>query len=286
MKIALVLLNYNDYKTTEKFIEFSKEYNSIDNIIVVDNNSTDNSFELLKKFSSSKISVIKSDSNKGYACGNNIGVRYAKEHLNPDYIIISNPDVFFEEKVISEMVSVLQSNKDLAMVSPKIKNNGNANTPIAWKSPDYFTSICNMSIILNKLFKNRNYYSSDYFKGKISYVDVIPGSFFMIKTKEFFGIGLLDENTFLYCEENILAKRLQSRNYKSAIINDCEYFHEHSASIDKTFNSRIAKYNLLYKSLKYYNEHYLNTGKFKDFLFLLVWKISNLEKLVLSAFKK
>lgn len=285
MKISLVLLNYNDFTSTERFIKFSQEYKCINNIVVVDNCSTDNSFEKLKKFESNKVSVIKSNENKGYAYGNNFGVKYVKQTFNSDYIIISNPDVFFEQSVINKMVLALKSDSNLALVSPKIKNNYNSNMPLAWKCPDYFASICNMSIILNKIFSYRNCYKSSYFKNKISYVDVVPGSFFMIKSSEFFEIGLFDENTFLYCEENILAKKLKNKNYKSAIVNDCEYFHEHSTSIDKTFNTQLSKYNLLYNSLRYYNQYYLKTGKIKDLIFFIIWKISNLEKLLLSVLK-
>ena len=53
-----------------------KEYKSIDHIVVVDNNSTDSTYELLKENESNKIDIIKTDDNKGYSYGNNAGCKY------------------------------------------------------------------------------------------------------------------------------------------------------------------------------------------------------------------
>ena len=73
-KIGMVILNYNDYETTSNYIDMIKNYKSINYIVVVDNNSTDGSYEKLSKINSNKIKVIKTDKNKGYAYGNNFGI--------------------------------------------------------------------------------------------------------------------------------------------------------------------------------------------------------------------
>ena len=60
MRTAMIVLNYNDYETTMKFIENIINYKSIEKIIIVDNNSTDNSYDKLKKLESDKVEIIKS----------------------------------------------------------------------------------------------------------------------------------------------------------------------------------------------------------------------------------
>ena len=70
-KIGIVILNYNDYEETSNFIEQIKGYKVLDEIVIVDNSSTDNSFNKLRKLKDKKISVIKTDGNNGYASGNN-----------------------------------------------------------------------------------------------------------------------------------------------------------------------------------------------------------------------
>lgn len=285
MKISLILLNYNDYKNTLKYIDFAQEYNIIDNIIVVDNCSTNDSLEKLKVYSSEKVVVIKSGKNGGYAYGNNYGIEYAKVNYNPDYFIISNPDVYFEEDVIKKMITVYENNSNIAIIAPRVINNKNSNEPIAWKLPRLRDNICILFITLNKILKRNRYYNKNYFKGSISYVDVIPGSFFMVKAEVFYKINMFDEGTFLYGEENIISYKLKERNYKNIILNNITYLHEHSATINKEFESYSKKYKILYNSLDYYNKTYLKTGIIRNLIFLFAWKLSNLEKLIISCIK-
>ena len=107
MDISLIVLNYNDYITTCKFIENTRDYEIINKIIVVDNNSTDDSYEVLNKYSHDKVIIIKTPKNEGCSYGNNYGIKYAINNYNSDFLIISNPDIFFEENVISYMVNII-----------------------------------------------------------------------------------------------------------------------------------------------------------------------------------
>ena len=63
--MTVVTINYNDYKTVIKFIDEIKLYNNIDHIIIVDNCSTDNSYQYLLGFLSEKVKVIQSERNGG-----------------------------------------------------------------------------------------------------------------------------------------------------------------------------------------------------------------------------
>ena len=76
MKTGFVVVNYNDYETTEKIIKNIYNYKIIDKIVIVDNCSTDDSLTKLEELSDKKISIIKSDKNGGYASGLNIGAKY------------------------------------------------------------------------------------------------------------------------------------------------------------------------------------------------------------------
>ena len=132
-KVGIVILNYNDKETTKKYLEKIKDFNVLNNIIVVDNQSTDNSYEELKKYSNDKIDIIKTDSNKGYAYGNNYGIDYLNKHYNVDYIIISNPDIIVEEDVIKRLKKDLDDNEDISLVSPVIEQLGEIKR--GWRIP-------------------------------------------------------------------------------------------------------------------------------------------------------
>ena len=156
--IGCVVLNYNDAKTTVEFVQRVKNMDSIDLIVVIDNCSTDDSYIQLKILESNKVHVIKSEKNGGYGYGNNVGIDYLKDKV--DYIMIANPDVIFEEHVVSNLVSSFD--KDTAIVAPlTLQPDGKRQQPEAWKVPvikDYF------------LFssKNKNIFSSYNVSGRIS----------------------------------------------------------------------------------------------------------------------
>ena len=78
MRIGIVILNYCDSDTTLKMLNQIKDYNVLDLIVVVDNDSKDDSYEKLKKEENEKIKVIKTDRNSGYASGNKPMVKHTK----------------------------------------------------------------------------------------------------------------------------------------------------------------------------------------------------------------
>ena len=133
-KVGMVILNYNDYETTKNYLNEIKNYKNLNKIVVVDNNSTDNSYEKLKEFNNSKIDIIKTDSNKGYAYGNNFGIRYINSNSDLDYIIISNPDITVSDSTIGRLKKDLDDNEDIAVVAPAIKQLGE--TIRGWRLPN------------------------------------------------------------------------------------------------------------------------------------------------------
>lgn len=81
--VGCVVLNFNDSKTTIELLNRMKNMKSIDVIVVVDNCSTDDSFSVLKQYTSKKIQVIQSEKNGGYGYGNNCGIAF----LKPEFTI-------------------------------------------------------------------------------------------------------------------------------------------------------------------------------------------------------
>ena len=112
-------------------------------------------------------------------------------------------------------------------------------------------------------------------------VEVVPGSFLAIKAKVLKDIAYYDENTFLYCEESILATKLKNKGYKSGIITSFSYKHMHSVSINKTFK-KVDTVKIFYDSKLYYNKKYNKIGRFKECILKTAAKISLLEYKVLE----
>ena len=104
MKVLFLILNYKTYQETIGLTEKLCEEGLIDkHVLIVDNASPNNSFEILRKqFDGYKnVEVIASPENGGFAKGNNFGLRYAKKY-NPQYVCIINNDVLFSMATISK----------------------------------------------------------------------------------------------------------------------------------------------------------------------------------------
>lgn len=259
MKTGIVILNYNDYVTTKEIIERIRDYKTIDLVVIVDNNSTNDSYEILKKYESDKIAIINSGENKGYSYGNNIGCKYLAEK-GMDYIIVSNPDIIFREEDITNLIKHFENPK-IAVVSPTIIQGKEIIK--GWKFPSVLVDSLGNLKFAGKYFKKILLYNKDCYLKEITKVDVISGCFFIIKKEVLEKINYFDENVFLYYEENILAKKIEKEGLDIIVDNKVEIIHNHSVTIDKIYN-KIKKFKMLTKSQRYYHKKYNNANIIGD----------------------
>ena len=119
-RVAVLILNYNGEQHLKKFLP-SLIANSLGcEVIVGDNDSTDNSLELLEN-DFPEIRIIKLDKNYGYAGGYNKLI----EQLDNEYIALVNSDIEATQGWITPLVSILDSNTNVAAVQPKIRSYNN-----------------------------------------------------------------------------------------------------------------------------------------------------------------
>lgn len=269
-KLGIVIVNYNDYKTTIKLLENIKDYKILDLIVIVDNNSSDSSIKELKKYASKKVILLENKENKGYASGLNTGAKYINKKLKDCNIIFSNSDIIIKEEADLEKLSNTIT-EDIKVVGPNIIQNTEANK--GWILPTIKDEILFNFPLISRKFKKKILYRDSYYKQDISIVDVVSGCFFMVDGKTLEEVDYFDENTFLYYEENILAKKIKMIFKKEAINNKVSVIHDHSITIDKNIK-KINKYKILKESQKYYVEKYLKANKFQLLLLYLTNKLS------------
>ena len=268
MKVAVIIVNYNDVDDTEKYVNTITKYESINRIVVVDNMSTtQGTFETLKKLESSKVKVIQSEKNGGYNYGNNYGIKYL-ESLNEeyDYYIISNPDISVTEEAIKKCLDVFENDSKVGVVAPRMFNKDN--NPIrrsAWKMRSFGLDVIHSTRILELLFykvlRNGEYSNKEY-ENEFLEVEAISGAFFVIKSDVLKEIDMFDENVFLFYEEDILAKRLAEKEYKTISLNSEKFIHYESQTIGKTFNY-YKKMKQLFISKMYYHKNYNKINGFQ-----------------------
>ena len=291
MKVATIIVNYNDSDCTTKYVQKIKSYNLINKIVVVDNLSTTTGvFDTLKKLEDAKIEVIQSDKNGGYDYGNNFGIKYLqKNNEKYDYYIISNPDIEVSEDAIKKCIDVLEENKNVAVAAPRMFNK--ESKPIrrsAWKIRTFGLDIIHstrlLEIMFYKLLRNGEYSSKD-FEKELLEVEAISGAFFIIKSKILNEIGLLDENVFLFYEEDILAKKLANINLKTISVNTEKFIHYESQTIGKSL-SYYKKVKQLFISKMYYQRKYNKINIFQEIIFYVLYVFRIIELIIEIPLRK
>lgn len=285
MKNVIVILNYNDVKTTRDFINRISDYDNLSKIIVVDNCSPDNSYEYLKILANKKIDVIQTTGNDGYASGNNFGVKYALDKYEFDNVIISNPDIIVEDNSIKNMAEFLENHPKFSAVSGLVHSlEGEVVKNFAWKQPTYLQLVLSSSLVLNKLstklMPEYNFYDRSKLMEEFKEVGVLSGCFFMIRKEVFESVGLFDESTFLFHEENILFYKLNQRGYKQAVLIDEKVIHFEGVSISKNYQSYLSKAKILKQSMFVYTDNYLMIGSFKKKILDIVFSVGTIEKYI------
>ncbi len=251
-KIGMVIVNYNDFENTNRLINNIKNYKCLDDIVIVDNNSTDDSFKKLKKVEKENITIIKNNSRK-YSSGLNIGAQFLVKKLGKCNIIFSNSDIIIKKE--KDLINLSENiTEDIVVVGPTIDEHGILNR--GWHLPTVNQEILFNIPLLSRYFKKKYllYKDSDYQKAT-TLVDVVSGCFFMVDSEFLKKVDYFDEKTLLYYEEQILAEKVKQAKKRECINNKIIIYHDHSVTIDKSIK-RIEKQRILKESQRYYIKTY------------------------------
>lgn len=280
MKNCIIILNYNDWKRATELVNRIVHYDALHHIVIVDNCSTDDSYEKLSEIKNDKVDVIQCTANGGYASGNNFGARYALNKWEIDVLFFANPDVSFSEETAVRIENALHQNQSYAVAAPLVRKGYNV-----WDLPEFWGTVRMLFLLTFTLHKLRIKKKLLCMKG-VCEVGVVEGSFFAIKASAYKEIDGFDERTFLYLEENILAYKLMQKGYRAVVDTDAYYIHEHSKSISKEYHSKANAFQLFLPSFHVYLKYYLKCGPVSLKIFYLFYVFGYLERMLFDVIKK
>ena len=281
--VDVVVVNYNNYKEVISYIERVKNMMQVSHIVVVDNCSTNNSFEELSKYSSDKVVILKSERNGGYGYGNNVGIRYIINNFGFGIIAVTNPDVYYDEESLSACERYLEDNSNyIAVAAPRMMNIEGKEEGSAWFIPNWFNYAATRLFWGSRFFRIRTIQE---FKKEAEYCDCVAGSFLVINSRAFFNAGLYDEKIFLYCEETVMGIKLKNLGYKSVILRDYSFIHAHSTTINSTYN-KMKQLKIEWESREYVLKEYFKISYDKVLCVKALKYISILESFVLVKLKE
>lgn len=274
IKLGIVILNYLQYAETIECVESILKQTCKDcHIIIVDNGSSNGSYEALKQKYEKKaiITIIRTAHNLGFSKGSNEGIKYARNALGCDSIFLLNSDTVLEQNVLCQILNSKISD-DVAVISPAVYRADGKPQPPSVNCDEIakftlraccmivLTSLLHMPIIKhvyamyqrNKIINKATKYNQPVNYKKY----IIQGSAFILTPTYFRYYTQLYPETFLYWEEINLMWYLKKTGLKSIAINTSPVVHKGAKSADiyfgnndYTFRKFITIYKGMFKSI-------------------------------------
>lgn len=284
MSCCLIILNYMDKERAANLAIQASKISMIEHIIIADNNSPDDSYAFLCGINIDKVDVITTNKNGGFAYGNNFAAKYAIKMYKPQFILFANTDTIWHEDLIKACEQEMEDHIDLGLVSCRIKGPKNEEQMSNWKFGTFSTMAKGCLWYYKRKWYNNVYNFKKEYNSKFEYVDVVRGSFMFFRTEAIIAANFFDENTFLYAEEAIIAKRLYNVNYRVGLITNKWYVHDHVEVVKSQTNSFIQRQRD--NSTLYYLERYCRISKLQSFIFKMVVKYADFETWGIRLIKK
>ena len=210
MQLSVIILNYNvRYFLELCVLSVQKAIQNLDaEIIVIDNNSSDDSCTMMKQ-RFPNIKFIQNKENSGFPKGNNIGVAQAKG----EYICILNPDTVVAEDTFEKILNsqLATHNSQLGIIGCRlIDGAGNflpeskRGIPTPWVA---FTKIFGLYKLFPKSSFFNKYYAQYLAENQTGKVDILVGAFMVMKRELYNVLGGFDENCFMYADDIDLSYR-------------------------------------------------------------------------------
>lgn len=251
-KVAIIIVNYNGIKYLPDLLGSIFDYkpSSVNQeVILVDNNSVDDSVSLVKEYFT-QVKILEQGKNLGFAKGNNIGMQYAIDH-DFDYVMLLNQDTIVTQGYLDLLVNKIESDIKIAAVQPRL---------MLHPQTDLINSLGNVIHFLGfgYTFGHRQKIQDTLrqtqggARYKIQEINYCSGAACLLKVKILKEVGLFDEDLFMYHEDLDLGWRFRLMGYQNTIVLDSVVYHkyEFSRSIKKYYFMERNRFIVIFKNYK------------------------------------
>ncbi|HHH53358.1 MAG TPA: glycosyltransferase [Bacteroidetes bacterium] len=265
--ISIIIVNYNvRYFLEQCLLSIQKGGNNLNvEIIVVDNNSVDDSVEYIKqKFPN--VNLIANKTNVGFAKANNQAIKVAKAK----YVLLLNPDTLIEEDTLEISFKYMEQHLDVGALGVKLIDGEGKFLPESKRGfPTLAASFFRLTG-LSKIFprsKVFNKYNLGFIdEDSTSEVDVLCGAFMFVRRSILNEVGLLDEDFFMYGEDIDFSYRIKQAGYKIIYLPETKIIHFKGESTKK---SSLKYHNIFYKAMAIFAKKHYGKSGFNPLLILI-----------------
>lgn len=261
--VGVVILNFNTADDVLACVKSVKEKTSTNyRIYIVDNCSTDNSAEIIRNNfeDDASVTLLFSDKNRGFSAGNNIGIKQAISD-GCDVLCVTNSDILLINDAITVSENKIKNDETVGVVAPSIHSPNDDNEAQFARNKLMLGNFLAEKTFL-KHFKGfckrhpRYVKSRQEFEGDFKFFGMTYGCFYVARASYFLDTDFLDEDVFLFNEEDIMAYKLERLSLQTLITPDAVVLHNHHSSISKTseanrvFHFRLSEIIVLRKYAK------------------------------------
>ena len=236
-------------------------------VVVVDNNSTDNSLVVIDDFDlgENELRIIRNETNMGFSAAVNIG----RENLDCDYLMLLNPDCQVHPHSISSLRDVLVEHPNAGIVGALVLNeDGTEQRGCRRNEPTMARSIVN-ALGLRRYFEGVDL-TGETLPKEPSAVDAVSGSAMLVRSKYFDEVGGMDDSYFLHCEDLDACRKMRDAGYSVLFDPKVSIFHRQGGSTGTDYR-KIEKFKHQ-GMMNYYSKYYGRNPFFTKFVApLLVW---------------
>lgn len=267
--VSVIIVTWNSTKVFSRCIDsvISNASKLSLEIIVIDNHSSDDTFQIINKVDYSNYHVIQNSDNLGYTRAVNQGISYSTGRN----VLLLNPDTILQgENIISNLSDFLDKNEGYSACAPLMLNDDNSIQHSIRSFPDYWTMFCEFSLLAyvfprSTLFGKWRmlYYKYD----KDDDVNQPMAACLMIKKKWIDEHKSMDEQFYMFFNDVDICKRIISSGSKIRLLVSSKVMHSKGDSIYKDRSRMIRAWNE--DCMAYFRKYHSNS-------LMLLWLRINL----------
>ncbi len=283
-ELSIIIVNYNvKHFLRACLASVLKAVHNINaEIIVVDNDSIDDSVEMVKA-EFPQVKVIVNNENVGFSKANNQGILAS----SGEYVLILNPDTLVSENTFVNCLAEIKSENNIGAIGVKMYDGSGAFLPESKRgNPTLWSSFCKFSGLWQFFPKSKLFNS--YYQGHLDNendhnVPVLTGAFMFMRRSVLDIIGLLDERFFMYGEDIDLSFRIIDAGYKNRYLSNSSIVHFKGESTKKGSFTYTKHF---YNAMRLFNEKHSSGGflfnSLINILILILGVFSFLKALVIK----
>ncbi len=273
--LSILIISCNTRDMTLECIRsvFEQTTRTAFQIIVLDNASADGSADAIESEFGSRVRLIRSEDNLGFAGGN----REAARHAGGEYLLLLNPDTVVLDGAIDKLLDFAQSCPQAGIWGGRtVFADGSLNPASCW-SRQTLWSLTSQALGLTSLFRNSSVFNPEGLGGwdreGVRTVDIVSGCFLLIRRELWDHLDGFHPDFYMYGEEADLCLRARSFGARPVVTAAATIIHYGGASE----SLRTDKFNrLLAAKMLLIDRHFVPGTRLIGRVLLALWPLSRL----------